>query len=61
MGLSMKQKETHSHAEQTCGCQKRRWWAEEGGIGRLGLSEANDYIQDRKMQETLNKELYSIT
>ena len=38
-----------------------RWWAEEGGIGSLGLSEANDYIQDRKTQETLNKEMYSVT
>lgn len=31
------------------------------GLGVLGLSEANDYIQDRKTQETLNKEMYSVT
>ena len=43
MNLSMRQKQTHRHREQTCGCQRG------GGVGRgwngsLGLAEANHYI-----------------
>ena len=39
--LSMKQKQTHRHGEQTCGCQ--------GEVGRgmdweVGLADANYYI-----------------
>ena len=43
MNIYMKQKETHRHKEQSCGCQ------EEGGVGEgrnasLGLADANYYI-----------------
>ena len=43
MNLHMKQKQTHRHKEQTCGCQagervKERW------NGSLGLADANHYI-----------------
>ena len=41
MNLSMKQKQTHGHREQTCGCQGG--WGGEGGNGSLGLAEANYY------------------
>ena len=34
MNLSMKQKQTHRHREQTCGCQKGVWWRRDG----LGVS-----------------------
>ena len=37
MNLSTKQKETHRHREQTCGCQG----VGEGWIGSLGLADAN--------------------
>ena len=42
MNLSMKQKQTHRHREQACGCQGGgelgRW------IGSLGLADAKYYI-----------------
>ena len=38
MNLTMKQKQTHRHRKQTCGCQ------EGGMIGSLGLADANIYI-----------------
>ena len=49
MNLSTKQKQTHQHTEQTCGCQ-------EGGlrlgrIRRLGLANANDYYRMDKQQD----------
>ena len=37
--LFTKQKQTHRHREQTCGCQGVR----EGWIGSLGLADANYY------------------
>ena len=45
MNLSMKQKQTHKHREQTCGCQG-------GGVGgrtsgRLGLAGVSFYIYNR--------------
>ena len=44
MNKPMKQKQTHRHREQTCGCQ-------EGGVGeewrgKFGLADANYYIQN---------------
>ena len=44
MNLSTKQKQTHSHREQTCACQgvgdrKGKQWA-----GSQGLVDANYYI-----------------
>ena len=40
MNLSMKQKQTQRHREQTCGCQEGGE-AGEGWIGSLGLADAN--------------------
>ena len=45
MNFSMKQKQTHRHREQTCGCQGEEE-VEEGGIGSLGLADANYYIEN---------------
>ena len=42
MSLSMKQKQTHRHREQTGGCQEGR--GGEGWIWSLGLADANYYI-----------------
>ena len=42
MNLSMKQKLTHRHREQTGGCQGGG--EEEGWTGNLGLVDANYYI-----------------
>ena len=39
MSLSMKQKQTHRHTEQTCGCQGGGRWG-----GSLGLAVANYFI-----------------
>ena len=40
MNLSMKEKQTHRHREQTCGCQGVGGTGE-GWIGSLGLADAN--------------------
>ena len=45
MNIYMKQKQTHRHREQTCGCQGGRN-EEEGWIGSLGLAGANYYIEN---------------
>ena len=42
MNLPVKQKRTHRHREQTCGCQGGG--VGEGWIGSLGLADANYYI-----------------
>ena len=42
INLSTKQKRTHTHGEQTCGCQGGR--GEMGWTGSLGLVDANYYI-----------------
>ena len=43
MNLSMKQKRTHRHREQTCGFQGGGEVGK-GRIGNLGLADANYYI-----------------
>ena len=43
MNLSMKQKQTPRHREQTCGCQGGEGVGE-GWIGSLGLADAKYYI-----------------
>ena len=45
MNLSMNQKQTHKHREQTCGCQGGGELGE-GWSGSLGLADANYYIWD---------------
>ena len=40
MNLSMKQKQTHRHREQTCACQGGGW-VREGWSGSLGLADVN--------------------
>ena len=39
--LSTKQKQTHRHREQTCGCQRGQG---EGRTGNLGLTDISYYI-----------------
>ena len=43
MNLSMRQKQTQRHREQTCGCQGGKK-VRDGWIGSLGLADANYYI-----------------
>ena len=40
INLPMKQKQTHKHREQACGCQG----IGEGWSGRLGLADGNNSI-----------------
>ena len=42
MNLPTKQKQTHRHRDQTCGCQGGE--RGEGWTGSLGLVDANYYI-----------------
>ena len=44
MNLSTKQKQTHRHRGQTCGCRGDAGMGE-GWIGSLGLADANYYIE----------------
>ena len=43
MNLSTKQKQTHRHREQTCGCQGEEGVGK-GWTGCLALADANYYI-----------------
>ena len=45
MNLSKKQKQTHKHREQICGCQQGRG-AGEGWNASLGLADASYYISN---------------
>ena len=47
MNLPMKQKQTHRHREQTCGCPGGR---EEGWTGSLGLADAASIYRMDKQQ-----------
>ena len=44
MNPSMKQKQTHRHREQICGCQGEGTMGEQW-VGRLGLADANYYTE----------------
>ena len=45
VNLSVKQKQTHRHREQTCDRQRGVVWRE-GWIGSLGSADANYHIQN---------------
>ena len=45
MNLPTKQRETHGHREQICGCQGGEGLGK-GGVGSLGLAGANYYTED---------------
>ena len=50
MNLSTKQKQTHRHREETCGCQGGGE-VEDGWSGSLGLADANYYIYRMDKQQ----------
>ena len=61
MNLSTKQKQTHRHREQTCGCQGGGGWARDG----LGVWDQQMqtiiYRMDKQQGPTVqHRELYSI-
>ena len=62
MNLSMKQKQTHRHGEQTCGCQAG---GEQGrdGVGGWALQiQTIIYRMDKQQGPTVqHRELYSIS
>ena len=47
MNLSTKQKQTHRHREQTCGCQRGDG---EGRTKSVGLADTNYYYKIDKQQ-----------
>ena len=51
MNLSTKQKETHGHKEQTCGCQG--WGEGIGWISSLGLTKAFRMDKQRDPEPTV--------
>ena len=62
MNLSMKQKQTHRHREQTCGCQEGGVW-ERDGVGGWGQQlQTSTYRMDKQQGPTVeHRELYSIS
>ena len=60
MNPSTKQKQTHRHREQTCGCQGKLG---EGWTVRLGFADANRFIQNGWAPRSywIAQELYSIS
>ena len=50
MNLFIKQKQTHRHGGQACGCQGGGVWGDEW-IGSLGLADANYYTQKMEKQQ----------
>ena len=44
MNLSIKQKETHTHREQICGCQSEKGMGK-GWSGSLELGDVTHYIE----------------
>ena len=65
MNLSTKQKQTHRHREQTCGCQERGVGGVWGGMEwEVGVSRCKLFIYRMDKQQGLtveHKELYSIS
>ena len=62
MNISTKQKQTHRHREQTCGCQGGGGWEREG----LGVWDQQMqtiiYRTDKQQSPTVqHRELYSIS
>ena len=51
MNSSTKQKQTHRHREQICGCQGGGRGGE-GWIGSLGLADANYYTENGSTTRT---------
>ena len=62
MNLTTKQKQTHRHREQTCGCQVGGRVGE-GWIGSLGLADTNYFYSMYKQQgpTVQHREQYSIS
>ena len=60
MNISMKQKQTHRHREQTCGCQGGEEWERE----RLGVWDQQlqtiIYRMDKQGPTVQHREIYSI-
>ena len=54
MNITIKQKQTHKHREQICGCQGEE--VGNGSIGSLGLANVSYYVK-----EIINKILLYIT
>jgi len=46
MNISTRQKQTHRHGAQNCGCQGEGGWGGKEQNGSLGLAEVNCYKQD---------------
>ena len=45
MNISTRQKQTHRHGAQNCGCQGEGGWGGKEQNGSLGLAEVNCYKQ----------------
>ena len=52
MNLTMKQKQTHRHREQSCGCQGRKG-VREGWMESLEVANSNGYRIDKLQGPTI--------
>ena len=62
MNLSMKQRQTHGHREQTCGCQGGGGW-ERNGLGVWDQQmQTGIYRMDKQQGLTIqHREIYSMS
>ena len=62
MNLSAKQKQTHRHKEQTCGCQGGREWERDGlGVWDWQMQTVIQRMDKQQGPTVQHRELYSIS
>ena len=62
MNLSTKQKQTHRHRQQTCGCQGRGEWGREGlGVWDQQIRTIIGRMDKQQGRTVQHRELYSIS
>ena len=61
MNLSMRQKQTHRHKEQTCGCRGGRRWGKDGLGAWDQQMQTILYRKDKQGPTVQHRELYSIS
>ena len=62
MNISMKQKQTQRHREQTCGCQGGGEWEREGlGVWDQQMQTIIHRIDKQQAPTVWHRELYSIS
>ena len=61
MSLSIKQKQTHKHREQTCGCQMGWWWRKRLKVWDYQMKIIIYRVDKQEFPYVQRRELYSIS